>query len=198
VAERRTRPVVLAPEVVIRNDVDARILLGLWVARKSFFPLLLTGFIVAAAWFLIVAQDPETFVEGVNGITSPANAASQALSPFALAAAAIVMRLMVAAAALVTAYPLAAANHPSDYPRAGRIGRHFRTWWDRWKMSQSYRAFRWTWWVHGAVIDRLNARGSIWDRWDRIALILNIALFTAFFIVVVIATVEIALATVGP
>lgn len=195
VAESRTRPIVLAPERVIRNDVDARILLGLWIARKSFFPLLMAGFIVAAAWFLVVVQDPETFVEGVNGITTPTTAASAAFSPFALVAVAVGMRLAIAVGALVAAVPLALANHPNDYPHAGHIGRHVRTWWDRWKMSQSYRAFRWTWWVHGAVIDRLDARGSIWERWDRISVILNILLAIGFVIVFMTAAFEVAVET---
>jgi hypothetical protein len=182
---------VLDPAMAVRSTIDARILLGLWCARKAFVPLLLTGFIVAAAWFMVVDHDAVTFVDRMNQLGTPAEVASAALSPFALVAGALAMRITIALAALVAATPLAFRNRASDYPHAGWLGRHMRVWWDRWKLSQSLRAFRWTWLVHGVVLDRLDARGSIWDHWDRIVVILNVVLTIAFFVVVTIALAQV-------
>jgi len=187
-SETSDRRVVVDPELAVRNDIDARILLALWCARKAFFPLLLAGFIVAAAWFIVVDRDAATFVDRMNQMDTPVEVAGAAFSPFVLVAIAFGMRIVVAIGALVAAFPLSLSNRRDDYPWVGPVGRRVRMWWDRWKMSQSYRAFRWTWLVHAAALERLGlGRRSIWARWDRLMVILDIVLAIAFFIVLVIA-----------
>jgi hypothetical protein len=96
------------------------------------------------------------------------------------------MRIGVAFAALGAAYPLTRVNGPDDYPRANRIGRYWRMWWDRWQMSHSYRAERWSWSVRNAVLDRMGAWGTLWQRWDLLMLVANIALFIVFLILLVV------------
>lgn len=142
---------------------------------------------VAAGYFLVV-RDPAQFTDRLENLTSPGEMIGAVLSPFSFVVATIVMRIIVTFAALAAAYPLTRANRPSDYRHTNSVGRLLRTWLDRWKLCQSYRALRWTWAVRSVVLDRLDAWRSIWHRWDLITLWANIVLFVVFFVVLFITT----------
>lgn len=191
VDEPERQPMLTDPAAVVRDDLDAKILVGLWFARKSYFPLLWLGLTVAAGYFVVV-RDPTAFGERIADLTTPGELIGALLSPFALVIAAIAMRIVVGLGALVAAYPLARGPRPDDYGHTNSIGRWWRSWWDRWKLSQSYRAFRWTWAVRSEVLERLDAWGSFWYRWDFITIWLNTLLFAAFFVVLSIIAAQAA------
>jgi hypothetical protein len=151
--------------------------------------LLWFGSSLAVVYFIIV-HDPEAFSDRFAEASSPGELLNTLWSPFTLVAVAVAMRIGVAWAALAAAYPLTRVNRPEDYPRANRIGRSWRMWWDRWQMSHAYRAERWSWSVRNAVLDRMGAWGTLWQRWDLLMLVANILLFIVFFALLLLMTAQ--------
>lgn len=183
--------VIFDPELAVSDDFDARLLLILWAARKSFFPLLWLGFIVAAGWFLAIDGDAEAFLDRLNEIQSPDELWKAVLSPFAIAAFAISARVVVGLLALSSTFRFMLAVRAADYPNANRVSRLWRTLWDRWQIGQAYRSFRWSWRVRAVVLDRVGTEGRWWRAWDVAMLVANIVLFLGFFVVLAIATAQI-------
>jgi hypothetical protein len=177
------------PNTVIRNDLDAKILAVLWAVRKAWMPLLWLGASIAVVYFIII-NDPEAFTKRFGEVVAPGEMLDALASPFPVVAIAVATRIGVAFAALGAAYPLTRVNTPDDYPQTNRLGRYFRMWWDRWQMSRAYRAQRWSWSVRNAVLDRMGAWGTLWQRWDLLMLVANILLFIVFFALLLLMTAQ--------
>ena len=182
---------IIDPETMVLNRVDAWVLAVLWSARKSFFPLLWFGLIIAGLYALLIQSDAESFMERLNSLDSPGFLASGLLSPFSIAVAALAMRVGIAFAARGAAFPLTLKVGPESYSDKGRFIAFFRLWRDRWHFSGAYQSARWTWQVRNVVLDMLELRGTIWQWWDIAMVVANIVLFIGFFIVFALVSAQI-------
>lgn len=136
----------ISPSAVVRSRTDAKMLLGLWCARRAFFPLLLLGIVVATVVIMLVQS---VGVDQLNAelerVSAQGNLLATLLSPFAGIALAILWRLAVAGVAFAAAYPSARPHQLVRTADRSRISYSFRTWWDRLFLTRAYRAVRWTW-----------------------------------------------------
>lgn len=177
-------------EDFVRNDFDARFLAVLWCIRKAFAPTLLLGLILGMAYFLVVAGDASAFMDELGALDSPGELASSVFSPFFLVVIAIGGRIVLGFVALGAAYPLVLMHATPEYRYTNRTGRFIRKWADRWKMSSAYRSARWTWYVRSAVLDRMDAWGTWWRRWDILMVVLNIVLGIVAFVMLLLVAAQ--------
>lgn len=179
----------LDPNNLLRDGTfDAAALLVLWLARKSFFPILWIGVGVA----VVVTQDVANLVDEVQreieGLDSVGDVFAALVSPFSLIFVALVLRLVVELLAFGLAYPLSRWNRPSDYARRGSSGSYWRLWSDRVYLTLSFRSLRWSWTVRQAAADRLGRRGQILEFLSSALSWASALLFAALVIVIAITT----------
>ncbi len=152
----------LDPHHLLRDGTfDPAALLILWLGRKLFLPLLFAGVIVAVQVTQDVATLGDQIQQRIDALDTPGEFVAALASPFALILIAIALRVVVEAMAVVITYPLTRWNRPSDYPRAGTLGRYLRLWSDRGHLAGSFRSLRWSWAVRQAAADRLGPVGRV-------------------------------------
>lgn len=170
-------------ELLGDGSVDAAALLIVWVARKLSLAVLLVGLIVAVRVSQDLAAQEGGSQSSIDILTELVTASP---SPVGLITAAVVLRVAVEVLALALTYPLTRWNRPSDYPRAGVVGRYVRLWTDRVHQAGSFRSLRWSWAVRQAAADRLGTPGHLLELASPILTSANWLLLAA--IVVAIAT----------
>ena len=179
----------LDPDAVLRNgSFDPVALLLLWLARKSFLPVLWIGIGVAVVTTQDIANLGDEVQRELESLDSLGAVFAALASPFSLILVALLLRFVVEVLALALAYPLTRWNRPSDYARRGSSGSYLRLWWDRIYLAQSFRSLRWSWAVRQSAADRLGPRGQILE-------ILSSVLSWASGLLLVVLVVVIALAT---
>lgn len=141
----------LDPDLALRpGDLDAHVVLVLWLLRKTLFPLLWLGLAVATvAYGDVDALDAELGV-----LESPGAMLTALLSPLGLIVLAFGVRIISSFAALLAAFPLTLRSRPQHYTTGNRVARRFHLWRDRLYQARAYRSLRQTW----SVRDRARAR----------------------------------------
>lgn len=179
----------LDPNDVLRDGTfDAAALLVLWLARKSFFPILWIGVGVAVVVTQDIANLGDEVQREIEGLDSVGDVLAVLVSPFSLILVALVLRLVVEVLAFGLAYPLSRWNRPSDYARRGSSGSYLRLWWDRVYLTRSFRSLRWSWAVRQGAADRLGRRGQILEFLSPVLSWVSALLFAALVIVIAVAT----------
>jgi len=171
------------PSSAIRSDVDATVILILWCIRKAFFPLLWLGMTLATIYFAIARRDLLELENQASSLGSPGEFVGALLSPLALVAIALIMRIAVGFLALAAAYPLSRSTKPHDHQDVRMMTQHIRVWRDRLYLSRAYRSLRWTWIVRNAAIQRLGRRGARLAMCNPVLRWAGIALFILFVVV---------------
>ena len=171
------------PSSAIKSDFDATIVLLLWCIRKSFFPLLWLGLLFATIYFAIARRDLLKLEEQASSLSSPGEYLGALLSPLALVAIALIMRISVGILALAAAYPLSRSTKPHDHQNVRAMTRHIRVWRDRLYLSRAYRSLRWTWIVRNAAVQQLGRRGARLAMCNPVLRWAGIALFILFVVV---------------
>ena len=178
----------LNPSDVLRDgELDSGALLVLWCARKSFFPLLWIGLIVAVLATQDVSSLGNEIQQEIESIDTPGEFFATLVSPFAGILIAFVVRLVVGGLAFLLAYPLTRWNRSSDYARGGKAGSYLRMWWDRVYMTRSFRSLRWSWAVRQEAADRLGRSGQILELLNPILTWANAILFGILIAVIALA-----------
>lgn len=148
---------------------DAKRLLSLWLARKSFYWLLFLGYAIGT-WLAYL--DHETNEVNVEW-TSPSSVRNAILSPWSAFVLALIVRTTVSWVALVLAAPLAVAHDKHLSPRTGfgsSIGKSL----DRLNVARAFRALRWSHHVREAARQRLGRLGGRFGRLDPVLDAINI------------------------
>lgn len=144
------------PELALGpGTVDATLLLVLWLARKSFFPLIWLGSSIAVIGF----GDITDMEDQLRILQDPADAIGSLLSPLGGLVLAFGLRLLANLLALVAAFQLTSWTRSHEYTLGWRFSRWFRSWWDRVYLARAYRSLRWTAVVRQAAHERLGSRG---------------------------------------
>jgi len=175
------------PSAAITSDFDATIVLLLWCIRKSFFPLLWLGLSFATIYFAIARRDLLELEEQAASLSSPGEYLGALLSPLALVAIALIVRISVGILALAAAYPLSRSTTPRDHQDVRRMTQHIRVWRDRLYLSRAFRSLRWTWIVRNAAVQRLGRRGARLAMCNPALRWSGIALFITFMVVFFVA-----------
>ncbi len=179
----------LDPNDVLREGTfDATALLVLWLARRSFLPILWVGIGVAVVITQDIANLGDEVQRELDSLDSLGAVFAALASPFSLILVALLLRFIVGALALALAYPLTRWNRHSDYARRGRSGSYLRLWWDRIYVAESLRSLRWSWTVRQSAADRLGGRGQILETLSEILGWVGVVLLVALVVVVVLAT----------
>lgn len=172
----------LDPNLALRpGDWDARAVLGLWVLRKSFFPLVWLGLSIA----FIAFGDPDALAAEIEVFDSPQAMVSAILSPLGVVVAAFVIRIASSLLALAAAFPLTLSTRHFDYAEGNRLTRFFHLWWDRLYQARAYRSLRWTWSVRVTAHRRLGEEGRAYEVLEFILLWANIVFFIVLLVVLV-------------
>ena len=165
------------PESALRpGRADAILVLSLWLARRLFVPLLLTGLILG--WIPGELRTEESVISTWDSADDLVRAL---LSPLAGIALAILVRIGVGFAALAAAWPLSRWDRAQT---AGTRGSFYRTAIDRWRLAQAYRSLRWTWGVREVAIRRAGTTGRRLGLAVPVTRVLSILLVIAFAVVV--------------
>lgn len=167
---------------------DPTALLLLWLARKSFFPVLWIGVGVAVIITRDIANLGDEVQRELDSLDSLGAALAVLASPFALIFVALLLRIIVDSLAFALAYPLTRFNRPSDYARRGRSGSYLRLWWDRVYLTRSFRSLRWSWAVRQSAADRLDRRGQILEIMSSVLSWTSGLLFAVLAVVIALAT----------
>ena len=187
--ERREAPTDdgLDPSSFIRSDFDATIILLLWCIRKSFFPLLWLGMLFATTYFVVAERDLLELESQTASLESPSAIAGALLSPFALVAIALIVRVAVGFLALAAAYPLSRSTKLRHYQDVRKMTQHVRLWRDRLYLTRAYRSLRWTWIVRNAAVERLGRKGTRLAMCNPVLRWIGITSFVLLLVALVIA-----------
>lgn len=140
------------PSLALREGTgDPRIVLGLWCLRKTFFPLIWLGLVVA----VVALGDLESLDSRMPSFDSPGEMLSNLLSPFGVLVLAFGVRIVASVLGLVAAFPLTLRTKHADYLTGWNGTAWFRVWFDRWRLAGAYRSLRWTWAVRNLARQRL-------------------------------------------
>ena len=143
---------------VAEGRFDPVALLSLWLARRTFWPLLAGGMAVAIG----VAGGEE------QELGSLGDAARALASPLAGLILAFALRVIVGWLALALAWPLTGwvGAGGEDGELRGLARRH--SWSDRLQLTRAYRSLRWTHPVREVAVDRLGVVGRRFELADRV------------------------------
>ena len=175
-------------DVLADGTFDATALLCLWLAKKSFFPLLWIGVGFAVIITRDIASLGDELQSEIEALDSIGDFLAALVSPFSVIIVALLLRIVVGLLAFGLAYPLSRWNRPSDYARRGSSGSYLRLWWDRVYMTQSFRSLRWSWAVRQEAADRLGRRGQILEILSPALSWASFLLFGSLVLVVAVAT----------
>lgn len=167
----------IAPESALgRGTFDPLALLIVWCARKSFYGILWLGLAIAV------------LTGKLNDVSTDASSlASDLGSPLVVVWIALCVRLAAAGAGLALAYPVAHAQQGHLTYRAG-LARWIDVVLDRWRLTRSLNAFRWTYPVRAEAIRRLGSTGATLSLVGRMINILNNVLLVVLIGVVLITS----------
>ncbi|MGI9643414.1 MAG: hypothetical protein ACR2N9_11625 [Acidimicrobiia bacterium] len=179
-AEERLDP----DAVLLDGSFDGTALLLLWLARKSFFPVLWIGIGIAVIVTQDIANLSREVQREIESLDSVGAVLAALASPFALILMALLLRLLVELLAFALAYPLTRWNRPSDYARRGSSGSYLRLWWDRVYLTRSFRSLRWSWAVRQSAADRLGRKGQILETLSSVLSWTSGILFAALVVVI--------------
>jgi hypothetical protein len=172
----------LDPDVALGSGtLHAKTLLLLWCFRDTALPLLWIGLTVA-----FVSLQPDRITEQMQGLSGADGLLGGLLSPLALVALSVLVRLSVSVLGLAAAFPLSLSIEPGDYTRGGRLMGRIRLWRDRLHISRAYRSLRWTWAVRERAAERLGRLGTTLVLCDRVLRWSNLALVVVFLVTVVV------------
>ena len=177
----------LSPDQVIRNDTDARIVLGLWTIRKAWFPLFWIGITVATVWVVTQGRDFNELQARIAELETGSGLLEEALTPLGLAVFAIVMRLAALPLGWAAAFPLTLLETKDAHADTNWLGRQIRLWRDRVHLTRAYATLRATWIVRYAAIDRIGAPNTILVRSIRILRWTGVVAFIAYLVTTAVA-----------
>ena len=159
---------------------DAAAVLGLWVLRRSFVPLLVGG-AAFAVW-----SGEELSAGRYFRLDDPLELLQALFSPLVGVAAAVGVRALTTLLSLASAFPRTRwASSPS--PRGFRDGPVKRLL-DRYYVTAAYGELRWSWTVRGRAAERLG-----WS--SRALTLINVALWSALGVAVAALALATALVT---
>lgn len=173
----------LDPDLALRpGDVDAHLVLILWLVRKSLFPLLWLGILVAT----VAYGDVDALEAELDVFDSPEAMLAGLLSPLGLIVLALGVRILSNFAALWAAFPLTLRSRPQHYTVGNRVARKFHLWRDRLYQARAYRSLRLTWSVRDRAHSRLEVFSRIYRALEFGLLWANWVFLISMFIVIVV------------
>jgi hypothetical protein len=171
-----TTRIPLDPAAAVRGGTfDPLALLVLWALRSATLTVLFGGLIYAR-----LVEDRE--LNAIPEVTTPAQAWSVLLSPFAGIVIAIALRVLANTGGLALAYPF--SRRATEAAPGPGFRRSFLVWVDRLHLARAYRSLRWTTTVRAHAADGLGRWGRAL-RWAGPALaIADVVLVVALLAVV--------------
>lgn len=158
---------------------DARAVLALWCAKRTFFPLVWIGLDLA----LVVIGGIEETLDAATGNSL----VDELLSPASLVGAAVGLRIVTGFVALLAGLSLTGWTRTSEYPQRARVGRIVSSWLDRLHLARGYRALRWTSVVRIRAAERLGDGARVLTLYPRVARWVGWLAFVAFVVIGVAA-----------
>lgn len=169
----------LSPDEALRpGATDARVLLTLWFAHKSFYWLLFSG--TAVAYVLHRADQVDV------SWTDPDRLVAAVFSPLVGLVLAGAVRIVTNLAALAVTWPLVREYEAPLPPREGPLA-PVTTWLDRRQIAKALRSLRWTHHVRRCVLNRLGRRRAAVARLDPIIDVMNVVSFVGLVVAVAVA-----------
>lgn len=159
---------IRAPSALTSSNLDAYVVLILWLIHRSFLWLLWLGLSVAA-----VVSGSSTIEADLD---TPGSFWSGLASPVAVLVVAILVRIGASVAGLLATYPLVRA-HDSELSEQSRGNLSLGLWSDRFYLARAYAALRWTYAVRRLAAEHLGTTGARLEGTDRVVGIANIVGF---------------------
>lgn len=142
VAPQRTIGLGVDPEQMIRSDADARVILAMWVIRKSWLPLVVIGITVATIFITTQGRDINELEAQIVEVGEGRGLLNALLTPLGLAAFGSLMRIATFPLAWAAAYPLAHLETKDRHTDSNWLGKRLRLTQDRIQLTRGYASIR--------------------------------------------------------